>query len=88
MNSVKEWLYGIVAAVGAVLLAVIGVQRRTIDKQRADADKLARREAEARSSELTRREAARAKANEESQARRDAARKNMSEKRRNQFEQD
>lgn len=88
MTKLKDWLLGVAAAFVALLLAFIGVQRNTIMKQRAEADRLEKEEAEARVAELNRREAAKAKAAEDARLRRQEAHDNIRQGRRNYFEQD
>lgn len=86
MNSIKEWIIGILAAVGAFLLALVGVQRGKINKQQLDAEKLAREETQARLHELERQAAAKAKAQEEARARRKAAHDAIVQGKRDHFE--
>lgn len=88
MSAIKRYLSGIVAAVIALLLAVIGWQRGTIHKQQSDAARKEREMQRARADELVRQAKAKAKADEEAQAKRAQVEQDMREGRRNYFEQD
>ena len=81
LNRIKAYLWGVVATVFALLLALVGVQRRTIHKQQSDA---ARKERD----ELTRQAKAKAKAAEDAQAKRAQVEQDMRQGRRDYFEQD
>lgn len=88
MSAIKRYLYGIVAAVIALLLAVIGWQRGTIHNQQSDAARKEREMQRARADELVRQAKAKAKAAEEAQAKRAQVEQDMREGRRDYFEQE
>lgn len=88
MTRIKDWIIGVLAALGALLLALVGVQRGTINRQRADAERLERLEQQARSEEYERREQARAAAGEEARQRRKDAHEKIRNGHRTHFEQD
>ena len=88
MNVIKRYLYGIVATAFALLLALVGVQRRTISKQQYEALRKERDEQKARADEAVRQAKAKARAAEEAQAKRQQAEQAIREGRRNYFEQD
>ena len=87
-SKIKLYLYGIVATAFALLLALVGVQRKTINKQRYEALRKERDEQQARAGEAVRQAKAKARAAEEAQAKRQQAEQAMREGRRNYFEQD
>lgn len=88
LNRIKAYLWGVVATVFALLLALVGVQRRTIHKQQSDAARKERDEQRARADELTRQAKAKAKAAEDAQAKRAQVEQDMRQGRRDYFEQD
>ena len=88
MNRIKDWLVGIIAAFIALLLAVVGVQRRTIEKQRSQEARREKEEAKARVDDMARQVEAQAKARIEASERRHAAYENIRNGRRTHFEQD
>lgn len=88
MLSIKRYLYGIVATAFALLLALVGVQRRTISKQRYEALRKERDEERARADAATRQAQMQAKAAKEAQAKRAEVEQGMREGRRDYFEQD
>lgn len=88
MNVIKRYLWGVVATAFALLLAIVGVQRRTISKQQYEALRKERDEQQARAESAIAQAKAKAKAAEESRAKRAEAERNIAQGRRNYFEQD
>ena len=88
LDRIKVYLCGIVATAFALLLALVGVQRRTISKHQYEALRKERDEQQARADEAVRQAKAKARAAEEAQAKRQQAEQAMREGRRNYFEQD
>ena len=87
-SKIKLYLYGIVATAFALLLALVGVQRKTINKQQYEALRRERDEQKARADEAVRQAKAKARAAEEAQAKRQQAEQAIREGRRNYFEQE
>ena len=88
MNVIKRYLWGVVATAFALLLALVGVQRRTISKHQYEALRKERDEQKARADEAVRQAKAKARAAEEAQAKRQQAEQAIREGRRNYFEQE
>ena len=88
MNVIKRYLWGIVATAFALLLALVGVQRRTISKHQYEALRKERDEQQARAESAIAQAKAKAKAAEESRAKRAEAERNIAQGRRDYFEQD
>ena len=88
MNVIKRYLWGVVATAFALLLALVGVQRRTISKHQYEALRKERDEQQARAESAIAQAKAKAKAAEESRAKRAEAERNIAQGRRDYFEQD
>lgn len=88
LNRIKVYLWGVAATAFALLLALVGVQRKTINRQQYEALRRERDEQQARADEAVRQAKAKARAAEEAQAKRQQAEQAIREGRRNYFEQD
>lgn len=87
-SKIKLYLYGIVATAFALLLALVGVQRKTINRQQYEALRKERDEQRARADAAIKQAKAKAKAAEEAQARRQQVERDMEQGKRDYFEQD
>lgn len=88
LKRIKWYLYGIAATAFAFLLALAGMQQRTISKQQYEALRRERDEERARADAVTRQAQAQAKAAKDAQARRAQVEQRLREGRRNYFEQE
>lgn len=88
LDRIKVYLYGIVATAVTLLLALVGIQRKTINRQQYEALRKERDEQRARADAAIAQAKAKAKAAEASQAKRQQAEQALLDGRRNQFEQD
>ena len=88
LNRIKAYLWGVVATVFALLLALVGIQRKTINKQQYEALRKERDEQQARAESAIAQAKAKAKAAEDAQAKRAQVEQDMREGRRDYFEQD
>lgn len=88
MNVIKRYLLGIVATAFALLLAFVGVQRKTINKQQYEALRKDRDEQRARADAAIKQAKAKAKAAEEAMLRREQVERDIEQGKRNYFEQD
>lgn len=88
LNRIKVYLYGIVATAFALLLALVGVQRKTINKQQYEALRKERDEQRARADAAIQQAKAKAKAAEEAMLRREKVARDMEQGNRNYFEQE
>lgn len=88
LDRIKVYLYGVVATAFALLLALVGVQRKTINKQQYEALRRERDEQQARADAAIKQAKAQAKAAEVSQVRRQQAEQALLDGRRNHFERD
>lgn len=88
MLGIKRYLLGVAATVFALLLALVGIQRQTINKQQYEALRRERDEQQARADAAVRQAQAKAKAAEEAQAKRAQAERNIAQGKRDYFEQD
>lgn len=88
LNRIKVYLYGVVATAFALLLALVGVQRKTINKQQYEALRKERDEQRARAESAIAQAKAKAKAAEEAMLRRKQVERDIEQGNRNYFEQD
>lgn len=86
LNRIRLYLYGIVATAFALLLTLVGVQRRTISQQRYEALRRERDAQQARADAATKQAQAKAEAAKEAQARRQQAERDMEQGRKDYFE--
>lgn len=87
-SKIKLYLYGIVATAFALLLALVGVQRKTIKKQQYEALRKERDEQRARAESAIAQAKAKAKAAEDAQAKRAQVERDIEQGNRNYFEQE
>lgn len=86
LNRIRLYLYGVIATAFALLLALVGVQRKTIHKQQYEALRRERDEQRARADAAIKQAQAKARAAEEAQARREQAERDLRDGRKDYFE--
>ena len=87
LDRIKVYLYGVFATAFALLLALVGVQRKTINKQQYEALRRERDEQQARADAAIKQAKAQAKAAEVSQTKRAQVERDIEQGNRNYFEQ-